>query len=115
MKDLMKESRAARMVTAGGIASMRLADGIVVSVSAEQIATMTIEPHGNAGRSRVVVSCAIELEVCGEPDHLRQEFAKKFAAALNDAHKRRRSAEERIRELETQLADAQRPATKAGE
>lgn len=83
MTSLLAESRHVHEVGGEPVFSFRLPDGVTVPVYAEQVPTLVIEQHGNHGRSRVRMTLAVELEVNGEPGHLKNCLATSLAQTIS--------------------------------
>jgi hypothetical protein len=85
--DYLESSSVYRSDNSETIAKLKLpCDGTKkyeVPLTAEQIVSAKIEPHGNFGRSKITVTLTIQVEAQGTPEEYRDYFAKCLLARIN--------------------------------
>ena len=69
-----------------------------VPLTAEQIVSAKIEPHGNFGRSRITVTLTIQVEAQGTPEEYRDYFAKCLLARINQQKEQLSKTTKQLRE-----------------
>jgi len=58
------------------VADIQLPDGTKLSLTAEQVVSAVVTPHGNTGRSKITVAIAIDVEAQGTVEQYRQYFLR---------------------------------------
>lgn len=54
-----------------------------IPLTAEQVVSAKIEPHGNFGRSKITIILTIQVEAQGTPEEYKNYFAKCLLAKVN--------------------------------
>ena len=73
-----------------------------VPLTAEQVVSAKIEPHGNFGRSKITITLTIQVEAQGTPEEYRDYFAKCLLARINQ---QKEQLNKTVKQLRETLAD----------
>ncbi|MFA5202969.1 MAG: hypothetical protein WC708_00950 [Lentisphaeria bacterium] len=69
-----------------------------IPLTAEQVVSAKIEPHGNFGRSKITITLTIQVEAQGTPEEHRDYFARCLLAKINQQRERLSKITEQLRE-----------------
>lgn len=99
---LLKSQYATIVLDGGSVGQITLPDGTVLNLTAAQTVHARVEPHGNAGRSRIQFTIVVEVQAQGSADTYRELFKQalllEIEAQREEVSKWRNVAEQRRRE-----------------
>lgn len=70
-----------------------------IPLTAEQVASAKIEPHGNFGRSKITITLTIQVEAQGTPEEYKDYFAKCLLAKIDQQKEQLDKITEQLREM----------------